>query len=133
MTIQWTAHPARRRPQDVMLAVCVIALTSWAVLLSLRSGWLAVIAAAMLVVAIVPFLVPTHYRIDDGGIAERRLFVTRSRRWAELRRIEVGRAAALLSPYARRRWLDRYRGMVVYFDGAERERVIAALEERVHA
>ena len=129
--IEWTAHPARRRPQDVMLAVCVVALTAWAVLVGLRSGWLAVIAAVLLVGAIGPFLIPTHYRLDDGGISERRLFVTRSRRWTELRRVEIGRAAALVSPYAQRRWLDRYRGLVVQLDGADRERVIAELRERV--
>ncbi len=129
--IEWTVHPARRRPQDVMLAASVIALTAWAVLVGLRSGWLAAVAAVMLVVAIAPFLVPTRYRLDDTGIAERRLFVTRARRWSELRRLEIGRAAALVSPYAQPRWLDRYRGLVVYFDGADRDAVVRALRERI--
>jgi hypothetical protein len=131
--IEWTAHPAKRRPQDVMLALCVVALTAWAVLVGLRSGWLAAIAVVMLVVAIAPFLVPTHYRLDDDGIAERRLFVTRARRWSELRRVEVGRGAALVSPYAHARWLDRYRGLVIYFDGAEREEVVRELRARIAA
>jgi hypothetical protein len=131
--IEWTAHPAKRRPQDVMLAACIIALTAWAVLVSMHSGWLAVIAAVMLVVAVAPFLLPTHYKLDADGIAERRLFVSRSRRWTELRRVDVGPVAALVSPYARPQWLDRYCGIVVYFDGAERERVISALTTRVAA
>lgn len=129
--IEWTAHPARRRPQDVMLAIGVIALTAWAVLVGLGSGWLAAVAAAMLVVAIAPFLAPTRYRLDDAGVAERRLFVTRARRWSELRRCEVGAGAALVSPYARPRWLDRYRGLVIYFDGADREHVVRALREHL--
>ncbi len=129
--IEWTAHPARRRPQDVMLAVCVIALTAWAVLVGLGSPWLAAVAAVMLVVAIAPFLVPTRYRLDDAGIAERRLFVTRARRWSELRRADIGRTAALVSPYAQPRWLDRYRGLVVRFDGADRDAVVRVLRERM--
>ncbi len=129
--IVWTAHPARRRPQDVMLALCVIALTAWAVLVGLRSAWLACAGAAMLVVAIAPFLLPTRYRLDADGIAERRLFVTRSRRWSELRRVELGRATALVSPYARPRWLDRYRGLVLYLDGADRDGVVRALREKI--
>jgi len=131
MTIEWTAHPAKRRPQDVMLAMCVIALTAWAVLVGLRSPWLAACAAVMLVVAIAPFLLPTHYRLDADGIAERRLFVTRSRRWSELKRVELGRAAALVSPYAQPRWLDRYRGLVLYLDGADRDGVVRVLRERI--
>jgi hypothetical protein len=129
--VQWTAHPAKRRPQDVMLAVCVIALTAWAVLVSLGSPWLAVVAAVLLVVAIAPFLLPTHYQLDADGIAEQRLWMTRSRKWTELRRVDVGRAAALVSPYAQKRWLDRYRGITIYFDGAERDAVIRTLEERI--
>jgi hypothetical protein len=129
--IEWTAHPAKRRPQDVMLALCVVALTAWAVLVGLGSPWLAIAAAVMLVVAIAPFLAPTRYRVDDAGIAERRLFVTRARRWSELRRADIGRSAALVSPYAQRRWLDRYRGLVIYFDGAERDDVVRVLRERI--
>ncbi len=129
--MEWTAHPARKRPQDVMLAVCVVTLTAWAVLIGLGSPWLALVAACLLVVAIAPFLLPTRYRLDADGIAERRLWMTRSRRWADLRRIDVGRGAALVSPYGQPRWLDRYRGIIVYFDGAERDAVIRALEERI--
>jgi hypothetical protein len=131
MTLEWTSHPAKRRPQDVMLAACVILLSAWAVLIGLQSAWLAVVAAILLVAAIAPFLLPTRYRIDGDGIAERRLWVTRTRRWTELQRLDVGRAAALVSPYARPRWLDRYRGLVIYFDGAERTAVVRALESRL--
>ena len=129
--IQWTAHPAKGRPQDAMLAAFVIALAMYAVLVGLESGWLAAVAGAMLLLAVSPFLARTHYRLDAVGIAERRLFVTRSRRWIDLRRLEIGRRAAHVSPYAQRRWLDRYRGMTIWFDGSKRDAVIRALEERV--
>jgi hypothetical protein len=131
--ISWTAHPAARRPQDVMLVVFVIAIASYAILVGMESAWLAAIAAVMLVIATAPFLLRTHYRIDDDGVVERRGFVTRSRRWSELRRLEVGRAAALVSPYTQRRWLDRYRGITIYFDGGDRDAVIRALQERLGA
>ena len=131
MPLAWTAHPAKRRPQDAMLAAFVIALATYAVLVGLDSGWLAAIAAMMLVVAIAPFMMPTHYRLDAAGISERRLFVTRTRPWTTLRRLEVGKSAALVSPYTRPRWLDRYRGMIIYFDGGQRDAVILALEALV--
>jgi hypothetical protein len=135
--IAWTAHPARRRPQDVMLAAGVIFLTAYAVLVGLRSPLLAVLAVVLLVIAIAPFLVPTHYKLDADRVEERRLFVTRSRRWDELRRLEVGKTAALVSPYAQPRWLDRYRGITMILpapgDGAERDAVLRTLRERVGA
>jgi hypothetical protein len=117
----------------VMLVVFVIAVATYAILVGMQSAWLAVIAAIMLVIATAPFLLRTHYRIDGDGVVERRGFVTRSRRWSELRRLEIGRAAALVSPYAQRRWLDRYRGITIYFDGGDRDAVIRALQERLGA
>jgi hypothetical protein len=116
-----------------MLAVSIIALASWAVLVGLQSGWLAAVAAVMLFAAVTPFLARTRYRIDSAGVAERRLFVTRARRWNELRRVDVGTRAAIVSPYAQRRWLDRYRGLTIYFDGADRDAVIRALEAGIRA
>ncbi|MBA3539340.1 MAG: hypothetical protein H0T79_06900 [Deltaproteobacteria bacterium] len=133
--LRWTAHPAKRRPQDAMLAAMVIALAAWAVLVSLGSPLLAALAIVLLVIAIVPFFAPTHYVLDGDQLRERRLFVTRTRRWDELKRLEVGKGAALVSPYREPRWLDRYRGIVVLLpirgDGAEREAVIAQLRARV--
>ena len=131
--IAWTAHPAARRPKDVMLAIFVTALAAYAVLVGLQSAWLAVIAVAILVIAIAPFALRTHYTLDDEGIAERRGFVTRKRQWTELRRLEVGRTAALVSPYAERRWLDRYRGITIYFDGGDRDAVVRELEAHLGA
>lgn len=135
--VGWTAHPARRRPDDAMLAAFVVLATAYAVLVSLGSALLAALAVVLLVASIAPFLAPTRYRLDDERISERRLWVRRSRAWAELRRVEVGAAAARVSPYARPRWLDRYRAITVILpvpgDGADRDDVVRALRERVRA
>lgn len=128
---EWTAHPARSRPRDVALVVAVVSVTSAAVLLSFASAWLALLAAAILLVAVAPFLLPTRYTITDAGIAARRAFRRRERRFAELRRLEIGPGAALVSPFARPHPLDRQRGLLVLFDGSDRERVVAILREKL--
>ena len=137
MTLEWTAHPARRRPQDAMLAASVIFVSAYAILVSLQSALLAVLAIVLLVAAIAPFLVPTRYRLDAEQLVERRLFVTRTRRWSELRRLEIGKTAALVSPYRQPRWLDRYRGITMILplpgDGADRDSVVRELRGRVGA
>src|SRR5258706_11067332 len=98
-----------------------MALTAFAVMVGLDSPWLAAVAVVLVLGRIAPFLVPTRYRIDDRGISERRLFVTRARTWDQLRRVEVWSRAALVSPYAQPRWLDSFRGIMVYLDGADRD------------
>jgi hypothetical protein len=127
----WTAHPARRRPRELALVVAVVSTTAAAILISFQSALLAALSAVILVVAVAPFLLPTRYTITDEGIAAERAFVRRERRFSELRRLEVGPRAALVSPFRRPHLLDRRRGLLVLLDGAERRRVVALLAERI--
>ena len=134
MEQRWTSHPARRQPAQVALASAVVMLSAWTVLVTLGSPWLALVAAALLVVAIAPFLFPTHQRVGDDGVEVRRLGARRFRPWPELRRAQIGRGGALLSPFARASWMDRYRGVLLSFDGLgddERARVVAELRRRL--
>ena len=131
MTLAWTAHPARRRPRDLALVAAVLLLTTGAVLVSFESLFMTALAAVIVVLSIGSFLFPTHYRLSEEGIEERRLGMRRARRWADLRRLEIGRGAALVSPFARKSWLDRSRGFLLLFDGADRQAVVAELERRM--
>jgi hypothetical protein len=128
---EWTAHPARRRPQDVMLLVAVVMFSSYAVLVSLGSAFLAVLAIVILLVAVTPFIAPTRYRLDGEGVSERRLGRRRFRAWADLRRVQIGKGAALVTPFAKPSWMDRYRGILLYLDGADRDRVVGLLRARI--
>lgn len=131
MTLAWTAHPARRRPRDLALVAAVLFLTTGAVLVSFESLFMTALAAVIVVLSIASFLFPTHYRLSEEGIEERRLGMRRARRWVDLRRLEIGRGAALVSPFARKSWLDRSRGFLLLFDGADRQAVVAELERRI--
>ena len=110
----------------------VLFLTCGATLMAFHSLFLAALAAVILLVGVSPFLLPTRYRLSDWGVEAQGILRTRARAWDSLRRVEVGPGAALVSPLARRGFLDRYRGIVLLLDGADRERVIEALEHRIH-
>lgn len=129
--LTWTAHPARRRPDHVALVVAVALLAAWAVLVTLEAPWLALLAVILIAAAVAPFWLPTRYRIDDDGVEEARWPRRRRRGWAELRRVEVGPRALLVSPFARRSWLDRHRGVIVMFDGGDRDAIVAAVRARL--
>jgi hypothetical protein len=127
----WTAHPARRRPRDVALVVAVVATTMAVVLMSFDSLGLALLAGVVLVIAVAPFLLPTRYTVTDEAIEAARGLRRVRRRFADLRRVDVGADRALLSPFRAPRRLDRFRAMMVFLDGADRERVVRILEERI--
>jgi len=129
--LRWTAHPARRRPRDVALTVAVVATTAGVVLMTFESAWLALVSAVVLLASVSSFLLPTRYTLTDDGIEATRALGTRRRRFADIRRLDVGRDAALASPLARPSFLDRRRGVWIWFDGADRDRVVALLRERI--
>jgi hypothetical protein len=131
---RWITHPARRQPAQVALVSAVVMLSAWTVLVSLGSAYLALLAAVILVVAVAPFLFPTHHRVGDDGVEVRRLGARRYRPWPELRRAQIGKGGALLSPFARPSWMDRYRGVLLSFDGLatdERSAIVAELRRRL--
>jgi hypothetical protein len=134
--LSWTAHPARTRPRDVALLVAVTATTAGCVLYSLESLFLCALAVVVLLVAVAPFWLPTHYSLTDDGISAVRMGLRRVRRFRDLRRVDVDRDPArastvLVSPFARPTWLCRTRGMTLFLDGADRAGVVAFLKERI--
>lgn len=129
MERRWISHPARRQPAQVALVSSVVLISAWTVLVTLGSPYLALLAVVLLVVAIAPFLLPTHHRLGDDGVEVRRLGARRFRPWPELRRVQIGRGGALLSPFARPSWMDRYRGLLLSFDGLTRDQRAGVVDE----
>lgn len=125
--LAWTSQPARRRPDHAALLAAVVLLSAWAIMVTLEAPYLALVGAVLLLVSVAPFWMPTRYRLDDDGIELRRWPRTRRRPWAELRRAQIGASAALVSPFAEPNRLDRFRGLVLYFDGGDRAAIVAAL------
>jgi len=74
-----------------------------------------------------PFLFPTRYRITNESISMSRLGGTRTRKWEDLRRLDVGTRYALVSPFRTPRFLDRQRGLFVLFDGTNREEILSLI------
>ena len=133
MTISWTVHPARQRPADAALAAAIVSLAAWAVLVSLHSLLLTGLAVAILLVATAAFWLPTTYILDDTSVTEQRLGRRRVRAWQELRRFTVGTRGALLSPFARPHWMERYRGMVLLFGAQPAAPVQALLAQKIES
>jgi hypothetical protein len=129
--LTWTAHPARSRPRDVALVVAIVCTTAGVVMWTFESAWLALLAAVFLLLSVSSFLLPTRYRVTDEGIEAARALVVRRRRFADLRRLEVGADAALVSPLSRPSFLDRQRGLWIWLDGADRERVLGLLRDKI--
>jgi len=129
----WTAHPAKERPKDVFLVVAVLFLTGGAVLMSFQSVFLTLLAVVILVVAVSSFLFPTRYTITDVDVSEKRLWVNKSRRWEDLRRVQVGVGAVMVSPFANPSWMDRYRGLILMYGRTNKDELVTIIKKQVDA
>jgi hypothetical protein len=129
---EWTSHPAKSRPRDAFLCVSVFFITTALVMQFSHSLLFTALAILLFAFGLAPFLFPTRYTVTDEDISERRLWTSRSRRWSDLRRADIGKGAALLSPFQKPQWLDRHRGIFLLFDGCERDEVVALLLEKIN-
>lgn len=113
--VVWTVHPARESPLRAVFAVVAIGLAAALAARALPNApaYLGPLVAVLLVFHLSSFFFASHYALDREAIRVRHLGMTRVRRFEEIRRIELGTRAALLSPFPKARALDTYRALVV--------------------
>ena len=126
----WRAWPVRRRPL-LGAAAAVVALGTIAGVWSwTHSIPFCTLAIAVLLTALVPFFVPTSYRLTPEGLDVARLFMARHRSWAEFRAVHPDREAIVLTPRRGPEWLSRNETLFLEENGDE---VRAYVEEMVGA
>jgi hypothetical protein len=133
-TLCWTAHPAKGRPGVAIVVGCVVLCGAISAVYWLESPLYALIAAAVLIVALLPFFLRTHYTLGPAKLTVRTVLYGFEREMTAFRAFEVSERAIWLCTLRKRSTLDNYRGMPLYLDGnAESVRAAltaAGLEER---
>jgi hypothetical protein len=126
--IEWTYRPWEERPLPARMALLGTAVLIGA-LLTLRLPGLAVLVlAAAIAITLAPAWTPRRCRVDEEGVHARGPFGWEHRPWTRIRRARVLPPGALVvSPYRRRRHMDRFRALVLPFPDADRTRISAAI------
>ncbi|MCD6501811.1 hypothetical protein J7L01_04365 [bacterium] len=110
----WFDRPSKEHKGRKAFAIVVIILTGIAVFLASDDNWLfSIVSIFLMVFASSRFFFKTHYYADDIGIGEKFLGYSRTRKWHEFKRVDIGERALFLSPFAKPRRLDNYRGWFV--------------------
>jgi len=124
---EWVYDPWRERP-FVAAAALAAAAGLCAVVIAAREPFLVAIAlCAFCIASFAPAIARTQVRLDAEGASRRALFGWERRRWAEVRRMDELPAAAVLSPYPRRHWLDMTRALTLPLPAARRDELLAML------
>ena len=124
----WTERPADKFKGRKIFRIVVIILTGVAIFLGSDDNWIfAIISIVLMIFASSKFFFKTHYYADDIGIGEKFLGYSRTRKWREFHRVDVGEKAVFLSPFAEPRRLDNYRGWLVPTPSDEVKEFIAQM------
>jgi hypothetical protein len=115
-TISWRFSPLKgRRAAAAFLAVLLPAVVVL-VFLQSRNPVTTALAAAFLLVAVAPALLPTAFELDAEGVTVKHLGRVVRRPWTAFRRVMVDGDVVVLSPFARASFLDTFRGLYLRFN-----------------
>lgn len=120
----------KRSPVRGLAAAVVVGMSVWGVWSWSGSVMLTLFGCTVLLVSVGPFFVPTDYRLGPEGVQIRRPWRTWNRPWSDFRSVRAGGELVLLSPFARRTWLEGIRGESLRVFG-NREEVVQYVEKMV--
>lgn len=127
--MEWSVLPASRHPGRLVVALLLIFAAGAGAVFWFESLAYAVASAAVMALAVLPFLLLTHYRLRAGEIQVRTALYSFRRTLSSFRSFELVGERAWLCTQRRRALIDNYRGMLLLLgDRAEdvRSALIAA-------
>jgi hypothetical protein len=130
--LSWSVRLIRRRPRRALLGIAAVCFAYMVVLLSSHNPLLAGIAVLLLLSAISEYLFPIHYRLTEQGIHMRNFLTFRYLPWAQVRYCYKGSQGIKLSPLPHSSWRDAFRGISLWVEGEEQERVAEIIRKYRH-
>jgi hypothetical protein len=127
---EWISHPIRQNPHKAIIFWLVAGLTLGLVYAaSGQLGWV-IIAILFLVGSLRAFLFPTCYRVTTSGIEIRQIICKVVKKCSDIKRADFMRNGIFLSPFAKSRRLENYRGLFLPYPD-DRERLEKIIRERI--
>ena len=127
--VEWTFDPWTERPGAASVAALAV-LAMWLLIVTASlPALIALLLGAFAAMPLLPAFVPASCRVGAFGAERRGLLAAATRSWADVRRIEDVPVGVLLSPYAKRHWLDATRSLTLPMPGARRGELRAAVRD----
>ncbi len=127
--LKWQSLPARRSMgRTALITLTVLGIP---VLLAVWYGpFFGLLGLAILGGALLPFFLPTGFRLTEQSVQRRYLGIDQNRRWSEFRSFYPDKNGVLLSPFPRPSRLENFRGMYIRFEN-NRDEVIAVIKDKI--
>ena len=119
--LSWRYHPAAKDKAKTSLVASVILAFGFFVLWYSQSVIFAFLAALILTASLGVFFFPTRYTLAEEGLTVEFLGTKQFKKWGSFVRAEPEKNGIFLSPFARKGFLEHYRGIFVRYDGNKEE------------
>lgn len=119
--LSWRYHPAAKDKAKTALAVAVILVFGVFVWWYSQFVIFAFLAALILTASLGVFFFPTKYTLNEDGLTVEFLGTRQIKKWGSFVRAEPEKNGIFLSPFARKNFLEHYRGVFVRYDGNKEE------------
>jgi hypothetical protein len=107
----WRTHPAAERKKTAVgVTLLMLGLGALAGVW-MRGAYWGVFAFLVLFLSLESFFLPTRFELRGSGIVVRKPFSRAERPWTVFRSAWCDPFGVTLSPFARRHWLETYRGV----------------------
>ncbi len=113
--LTWSVRPCTMERKKCVYVSVVILLFGFVVLLGFRDFFLAVLSVAILVGSLHSYYFETSYVLNLEGVEVRGLFGRQRKAWSGFKSFWVDKNGVTLSPFAKRSWLEHYRGARLLF------------------
>ena len=113
--LTWSVRPCTMNWWKFGLVSAVILGFGFVVQLAFGDVFLAVLSIVILVGSLHSYFFETSYSLSPEGIEVKGVFGTQRKPWASFKSFAIDRAGVSLSPFAKRSWLEHYRGARLLF------------------
>lgn len=129
--LEWTYNPWRERP-GLATAGGVSALLLCVLAAGAGEGPILTLGLCVAGVAsLSPLFAPSRCRVTEDGVARRGPMGWSRRPWRAIRRAAAGPGGVLVSPYARRHWLEPWRSLFLPLPAGCRDALLPELRARL--
>jgi hypothetical protein len=109
----WESHPAAKNPFSIVILIFFLILISCLAMLVTESLLFGIFVFLFLIFAIGSYIFPTKYEITEERIKYKLLLFEYNRAWTEFKGYATEPEAILLSPFMRRTFLEKTRGVIL--------------------
>ncbi len=135
--LEWSSFPFNenfRKSLALIMFLIFFFLVLWFVaVISWEMPLFYLIGVLFIVIALLPYFIPTKYKLYQYRMEIYYLFVKVERHYSDFRSFYSDKNGVMLSTFIMPRWLDSFRGQSLRFskDGKEKEELFKLLEEKV--